>query len=348
MLVAFPGSGLRPGVLRAVCALVIVLTEVRWCAADEYLYEAGEVSGYLKIERFPDLSISPTRRDNVTVQTSRGPKELTYLCSGDCDVVLYHLLRHTFDPDLARLVVETKDHSKYGILIDPEFEPTRATVEEVVDKLGLEMVHGQRRKLFYAMRLNDQQRSGLRRFNGQPEWPEAAGIKVLEVPKFTYGTLVPCALKRFSNGGVVFFRRGYDDDRSVVKDHNLYFDGVSFNDLAQFFEEVERIPVVNQTNDRSRYSFVLPDHIWKRFNFHASVPLPELGVSVSLDEAEIDALIVRDKQVGVAFREMPTGRATVLHQDENHFRFACRRFRLPQHSCSPRLRARFAIFSRRK
>jgi hypothetical protein len=88
------------------------------------------------------------------------------------------------------------------------------------------------------------------------------------------------------------------DDDSIAADDNLYFDGVSFDDLAEYFADNHNIPVVNQTNDYALYSFTLPDDISRRFSFDEVLPLPGLGVSVTSDQVEIDAIVVRDKSSG--------------------------------------------------
>lgn len=158
---------------------------------------------------------------------------------------------------LALLVVETKDQSYYSILLDHTFAPTTKTVATVADKLGLEITHGRRRKRAFVIRANDEKQTGLERFQGQPKWPEARKPRKrtpLGLPELTYGKLVPREIERFPNGGILFVRQKCDDDNSIADDDNLYFDGVSFDELAQYFEESRRVPVVNQTKPKPSFS----------------------------------------------------------------------------------------------
>lgn len=116
-------------------------------------------------------------------------------------------------------------------------EPTATTLVEVADKLGLEIVHDRRPTLAYVIRENHETRTSIERFQGVPKWPEAREPQRLGkfgLPEFTYGKLTPCVCKEFPRGGILFTRAKFDDDNSVARDDNMYFDGVSFDELAQY------------------------------------------------------------------------------------------------------------------
>lgn len=250
----------------------------------------------------------PMPAHSVTIQAKAGARELVRYSSGDCKDVFDDLLSRSGNPEAARLVVETKDQSYYSILYDHEFTPTMKTVTQVADTLGLEMVHAQRRKLAFVIDANDEKRTGIERFEGQPKWPEAREPKKLDklgLPELTYGKLVPREIKKFPNGGILFARQKFDDDNSIAEDDNLYFDGVSFDELAQYLEEECCVPVVNQIKDKLLYSFTLPGDICKRFSFEKTVPLPGLGLSVRSGEVEMEVILVRDKRAHTTPRTKP-------------------------------------------
>lgn len=280
--------------------VLLLLGDAERCMGDgTCLYQGEDGAGFLRIERLPDAHIVPMPTHSVTVQTKTGVRELVRISNGDCKTVFYALLLGSGNPETPRLVVETKDQSYYSVLLDPKFAPTMQTVTKVADKLGLEIVHGWRRKLTFVIRANNEKRTGIERFQGQPRWPEASKprkLNALGLPELTYGKLVPREIKKFPNGGVLFIRQKFDDDNSVVDDDNLYFDGVSFDELAQYFEESRRFPIVNQTKDTLLYSFTLPNDVEKQFSFDKTVLLPGLGLSVTSDETDMESLVVRDKR----------------------------------------------------
>lgn len=279
---------------------LLLLGDAERCMGDgTCLYQGEDGAGFLRIERLPDAHIVPMPSHSITIQTKTGMRELIRVSNGDCKTVFYDLLRGSGNPETPRLVVETKDQSYYSVLLDHKFAPTMQTVTKVADKLGLEIVHERRRKLAYVIRANDEKRTGIERFQGQPKWPEARKPRkrnALGLPELTYGKLVPREIKKFPNGGILFIRQKFDDDNSIADDHNLYFDGVSFDELAQYFEEKEGFPVVSQIKDKLLYSFTLRDDVRKRFSFGKTVPLPGLGLSVTSDEAEMEAIVVWDKR----------------------------------------------------
>ena len=289
------------GVLRPFVFVLLLLFGAVQCMGDGKCVHQGEDgSGFLRIERLPDAHVVPTPNQSVTVPTKNGMRELIRLSNGDCETVFYELLRASGNAKTPRLVVETKDQSHYSVLLDHRFPPTTQTVTAVAKKLGLEIVHERRRKLAFVIRANDEKRTGLRRFQGKPNWPEATVRRkhnAIGLPELTYGNLVPREIKKFPNGGILFIRHKFDDDNSIADDHNLYFDGVSVAELAQYFEEKEGFPVVSQIKDGFRYSFTLPDDIQKRFSFGKTVPLPGLGVSVTSAETEMEVILVRDRSV---------------------------------------------------
>ena len=160
----------------------------------------------------------------------------------------------------------------------------------------------------FVIRRNDEKRTSIEPFHGQPKWPEARKPRTLNtigLPELSYGKLARCEIKEFPHGGVLFIRQKSDDDNSIAAADNLYFDGVSFDELAQYFEESRRFPVVNQTKDKLLYSFTLPGDVEKQFSFGKTVPLPGLGLSVTSDEAEMEAMVVRDKHAKKAENRFP-------------------------------------------
>lgn len=265
------------------------------------LYQGDGTAGFLRIERLPDPHLVPMPSHSITIQTKNGKRELMRVSRGDCKSVFSDLLERSKNPEAPRLVVETKDQSYYSILLAHEFDPTMDTVAKVADKLGLEIVREQRRKPAFLIRANDEKRTSIKQFRGQHKWPEAWKVTKLNssgLPKLTYGELVPYKIKKFPNGGILFIRWKLDDDNSVPKDDNMYFDGVSLDELAQYFEEKDRYPVVNRTGNKLLYCFTLPRDVWKQFSFTKTVPLPGLGLSVTWDEVEMEVLLVRDKRAG--------------------------------------------------
>lgn len=245
-----------------------------------YLYEGDEATGFLIVERLPDPTLVPMESQSSTIKTNTGTKELIRFCRGDCEDIFRELLRRSDNPERSRLVVETNDKSFYCILLEPTFTPTRETVAKVADALGLEITHGRRRKLAYLLGAPNQKPSGIEKFHGQPKWP------ALRSPQEGGPLTMSREVRKFSNGGVYV---GDTDDRA------LYFDGISFDELAQYFEEARSTPVVNQCDDNGLYSFSLPIGIARQFSFERPVPLPGLGLSVSSGEVEMEVLLIREK-----------------------------------------------------
>jgi hypothetical protein len=252
------------------------------------LYQGDEKVGFLRIERIlpraDGVVVFPSH--SVTLQTKNGERELTRVSTGECKSVFYDLLWRSGNKETPRLVVETNDRSYYSVLLEHKIHPTMDTVLEVADKLGLEITHERRRKPAFLIRANDEKATRIEQFRGQPKWPD------LRTPKnAAEGKSAPLPIsherRKFPNGGVYL---GKDDDNT------LYFDGVSFKELAQYFEEEGGYPVVSQTRDKLPYCFTLPRDIWMQFSFHRTVPLPGLGLSVKSGEAEVEAILVRDKR----------------------------------------------------
>lgn len=276
----------------SLCGLLVL--GAAGCRSTEQLclYQRDDESGFLRIEHLPtDGRVGFGRID---VETSRGEKQLREIM-GDSDWVMTELF--AFTPSYARVVVETNDPSYYRVVYDPNNLAVDAAAE-VANKLGLEITREQRLAPAFVLLTNDQNQTYLEPFHGQPKWPEARESKrpnPLGQPELTYGKLVIREIKEFPGGGILFIRQKLDDDLSVADDDNLYFDGVSLDELAQYFEESRRFPVVNQTKDDSLYSFTLPTDISKQFTFDTTVPLPGLGLSVRSGKAEIDVIVVRDK-----------------------------------------------------
>ena len=154
------------------------------------------------------------------------------------------------------------------------------TIAEVADSLDLEIVHGRRRHPAFVMRANTEPRSHIEQFTGKPKWPE---LRVAG-----HG----CRTMKFPNGGV-FGRVDWDHQA----DDKLYFDGISFSELAQFLERAACVPVMDQTGDKKSYCFALPQFIERQFfNPNTTTNLPGLGVSVTSATVEMEALVVRDRQ----------------------------------------------------
>jgi hypothetical protein len=265
------------------------------------LYQGEDGLGYLRIERLPDPHIVPTPTKSLTVDTKTGTRELVRVSNGDCNTVVDDLLSKSGHPGATRLVVETKDQAWYSILLDHKFDPTMQTVTKITEVLELEIVPARRPMLAYLIRANDEVRTGIEPYQGRPKWPEAREPRKLNrfgETELVYGKLVPREIMSFPSGGILFIRRGFDDDHSISKDDNLYFDGVSLDDLAKYVEHARgSVPVVNQTGDENLYSFSLPDGFEKQFSFDKEVPLPGLGISVTSGKVEMDVILVRDKQV---------------------------------------------------
>ena len=266
------------------------------------IYNRNDQTGFLTIERLPFDHQSLTYP--TIVETARGKMQLCALCAY-CRSVFYRLL-----PQPSRLILETKNQSFYEVVCDWK-DPTLKTATEVADKLGLEIVRERRRGLAWVIRANDEKPSRLERFNGKPKWPE------LKVSGRGFERM------KFPNGGV-YVRKG----AGGIPSDTVYFDGVSFDEVARFFETELRFPVVNETGDNNLYSFTLPkvawdrrDHwrpdplsldnwdglVWKydslsfggrwcHFDLGKTIPLPGLGLSVVSAEPEIDVTIVRDKR----------------------------------------------------
>lgn len=262
------------------------------------LFQRDDETGFLAIERMAAdglVGCGP-----VKIETSRGEKQFREV-RGDCAFVFEDIARVR---NGVPVVVETKDASYYRVVYDAD-APASATLVEVADRLGLEIAHERRSKLVFVVRENQQERTGIERFQGQPRWPEARTSKRLDrlgLPELTYGQYTPWEIKKFPNGGILFVRQKFDDDNSIPRDGNLYFDGVSFDELAHYFADELAFPVVSETKNEFLYSFTLPDNIWKRFSFDKTVPLPGLGVSVVSDEVEMEVVLVRDKGSGGSAR----------------------------------------------
>ncbi len=246
------------------------------------VYERDEKDGFLRIVRLApgdDYYGAALSGGNATVKTKLGERNVCHL-AGDCKWLFFCLLPGS------RRVVETKDHSCYSIFVDDfgvggENGPgaTKATVAEIADKLGLEIVPAQRRHSGFVIRKNSEKPTNIERFRGRPKWPDLRGSGG------------ECGAGVFSNGGV--YTRPVDE--TGKDDGKLYFDGVSLDELAKYFEHFENIPVVNETGDSRFYSFALPQDR-KSFSFKQPVPLPGLGLSVAETEPEVDVTLVRDKQ----------------------------------------------------
>ncbi|MHB1038449.1 MAG: hypothetical protein ACYC35_28870 [Pirellulales bacterium] len=262
------------------------------------MYQRDNAAGFVRIERLPDTHPVMLPSDRAVVETSRGKKVMRRI-SGDCRSLFQDLLWASQNPVMARLVVETSDKSFYSVYLDLDVAPTMPTVAEIADQLGLEVVNKRRRNFAFVIEANDEEPTGIERFRGKPKWPEATiprKLNALGLPELTYGKLVPREIKKFPKGGILFIRQKCDDDNSIADDDNLYFDGVSLDELSQYFEESSRFPVVNQTKDKLLYSFTLPGDVEKQFSFDKTLPLPGLGLSVTPREAEMELLLVRDKQ----------------------------------------------------
>lgn len=278
------------------------------------IYQGDESDGFIRIERLPDSHIVPLPARSVTIHTASGKKELVRIQSGDCKSIIYVLLLRSGSGEAPRLAVETKDKSNYSILMDHKVAPTMKSVDIVMEKLALERVYERRHMLAHVIRRNDEKQVGIERLEGHAKWPEArkqmVKVNAIGLPELAYGRLTPWEIKEFPKGGVIFGMSKNDDDTSIANDSKLYFDGVSFGELAQYLEEMRRSPVVNQTNDTRLYSFTLPWNIWKQFDFDKAVPLPGLGLSVKSEEIDLDAVVVRDKRVEGTVRQRPKGQKT--------------------------------------
>ncbi len=193
-------------------------------------------------------------------------------------------------------MVETKDPSYYRVVYDA-WDPTVDALTEVADKLGLEIVRERRRRPAFLIRRNDEEPTRIERFEGKSKWPEARKcMRRTIIGELTYGKHVPYEKQRFPNGGILFVRCKCTDDDSIPEDDNLYFDGVSIDELAQYFEEDLGMPVVSRSGDNLLYSFTLPDNIWRQFPVNVITRLPGLGLSVTRGEAEMEVIVVRDKR----------------------------------------------------
>ena len=261
----------------SVGAMGLIFFALAGCGANgaACLHHRDDQSGFLRIERIP--ANGRLELTSQEMETQLGKRDICEV-RGNCDGVFWGVLRSAS----ARLIVETKDQAYYNVKVDPDGR-TLATAVEIADKLGLEVVREQRRRPAFVLFANHEESTGIEQYRGQPKWPD------LRTPQRIGHLLLPCEVHKFPHGGVYVGK---------VDDDTLYFDGVSFDELAQYFEAQMERPVVNQTGDGSLYCFKLPYNIWRQCFGNETVVLPGLGLSVTREEVEMEMIVVRDKPSG--------------------------------------------------
>jgi hypothetical protein len=260
----------------------------------DILFEGPVGEGYLKIERHPDNHfVAPQELDAADLHSRDGTIRLVLEVNGNgSHKYLYtHLLWRSQHPARHRLCVETVDRCYYQVFSDRKL-PGDDLLAKVAETLNVEFVPARRPMSAFVLRANDEEQNGLVPFHGRFKWPSPGKPEA----RLKRGEYTAREIQRFPSGGVLFCMSKFDNDDSIPQDDNRYFDGVTLNELATYFEDNRRVPFVNKANGEDRYSFFLPDDFWKRFRYDKTVVVPGLGISVASEELEIDALVVRPKK----------------------------------------------------
>ena len=260
-------------------------------ARPRLIYQGGPDVDYLRIERLPDPHIVPIPTRPVTIKTRKGDVKLYRVLSGNCNDLFSRLLT------TPRVSVEVKDDSYYSILSAHGGglgNVRKRITRELATTLGLSMEWHSRKMYAHVLSDNGKERTGVSEGRWRIRWPEVASLK----PEgFSMSDKVrPILVRSFAGGGCVFVRTNYGGGPED-NDENIYFEDISFDELADFFEDrVRWVPVVNRSADKGRYSFSLPQGTYKNIMFTEPYSLPGLGLSVEYRQVEIDVIVVRERK----------------------------------------------------